>query len=202
MAKASLTPEQVDIAVQQYAEGKSTVEIAKYFGDSLDPDTVASWLKKRGVEIRPHWKRLGHQVNERYFQSIDSQDKAYWLGFLIADGCLVSANGSIRSLRFFLQEGDIETIKSFKQDVGYEGKIVKVSGRPQYGMAITRKEMAEDLIKHGYLEWKLGNPRIIDCIPSECSIILLEAFLMEMAAFRTSRSYSVGMPIMRFAWLP
>lgn len=29
-----------------------------------------------------------HFFNERYFENIDTEEKAYWLGFISADGCI------------------------------------------------------------------------------------------------------------------
>ena len=35
-----------------------------------------------------HGKRMGN-FNERYFDQIESEAKAYWLGFIFADGCVL-----------------------------------------------------------------------------------------------------------------
>ena len=29
-----------------------------------------------------------YNVNDNYFNKIDNEEKAYWLGFLLADGCI------------------------------------------------------------------------------------------------------------------
>ena len=33
-----------------------------------------------------------HFFNENYFEVIDSEDKAYWLGFISADGCVAKSS--------------------------------------------------------------------------------------------------------------
>lgn len=45
--------------------------------------SVTKTLRKLGRSIKPQKK---HIYNEQIFQNIDSEEKAYWLGFLFADG--------------------------------------------------------------------------------------------------------------------
>lgn len=48
---------------------------------------------KKGIYSRAH--KLGlkyHVYNENYFEIIDTEEKAYWLGFLYADGYVTSGN--------------------------------------------------------------------------------------------------------------
>ena len=35
-----------------------------------------------------HQQARKHHVNKEYFHTIDSNEKAYWLGFIMADGCI------------------------------------------------------------------------------------------------------------------
>jgi len=38
------------------------------------------------MKKRQYFKGRSYNIN--YFENIDSEDKAYWLGFIQADGCL------------------------------------------------------------------------------------------------------------------
>ena len=31
---------------------------------------------------------MKHNLNKDYFKNIDNEEKAYWLGFIAADGCI------------------------------------------------------------------------------------------------------------------
>ena len=33
-----------------------------------------------------------YKINDRYFEIIDNPNKAYWLGFIAADGCVSCGN--------------------------------------------------------------------------------------------------------------
>ena len=58
-----------------------------------------------------------YTYNENYFKIIDSEEKAYWLGFLYADGCITRfyRNEKLKSmsLELTLQSNDIEHLKKF-----------------------------------------------------------------------------------------
>ena len=58
-------------------------------------DTLQKYLRDNGYSKRPRNTINGkeklctnrkHHFDEHYFETIDTEDKAYWLGFLYADG--------------------------------------------------------------------------------------------------------------------
>ena len=52
-------------------------------------------------------------INEDYFDVIDSEDKAYFLGLLFADGCNIRCGGK-HIVRIRLQEKDKYILDRFK----------------------------------------------------------------------------------------
>lgn len=78
--------------VDRYCNGfLNCPEIAGEFG--LSPEQVLWILKKKGVEIK--WRRrrsIKYEFDRSFFQKIDSAAKAYWLGFLMADGGVILNN--------------------------------------------------------------------------------------------------------------
>lgn len=55
-----------------------------------------------------------------YFKEINSPDKAYWLGFICADGCINKTNNKIT-----LSLKDLKAIEDFKKTIGAEHTISK-----------------------------------------------------------------------------
>lgn len=102
-----------------------------------------------------------HYVNVNYFKNIDSEDKAYFLGLLLADGCI-----SNYAIKLRLQENDKYIIDTFKKciesnhslyyispkKVILNNKVIKSSG--QWNFSINRVEIIEDLIKLGIFKNK------------------------------------------------
>ena len=62
------------------------------------------------------------EFNENYFNKIDSEDKAYFLGFILADGSIVNKNNRY-SLVININDKDIKVLKTFKEKINYEGDI-------------------------------------------------------------------------------
>lgn len=63
---------------QLVEEGKSTKELSEIFG--VCEGTIHNWLRKLGLSLKHS------HFNDHVFDCIDSPEKAYWLGFLYADG--------------------------------------------------------------------------------------------------------------------
>ena len=78
------TSEELHDMVTSYVQGESAQSIAKRYGTSYQ--VIQPVLVRQGVTLRSKREANKRQkCNERYFQAIDSEEKAYWLGFLTAD---------------------------------------------------------------------------------------------------------------------
>lgn len=67
------------------------VKIAKYYNCS--PGSIDGILKRNGIQKRSNKDNSRRfNVNHDYFEKIDSEEKAYWLGFIAADGYVNKAN--------------------------------------------------------------------------------------------------------------
>ena len=63
--------------------GKNIKEIAEIV--DIPAKRLAEMIKEFRLEIK---KGSSSKVNETFFDKIDSEEKAYLLGFFIADGCM------------------------------------------------------------------------------------------------------------------
>lgn len=94
-----------------------------------------------------------YNVNTSYFKTIDTPEKAYWLGFIAADGCVTSTG---HKLQLAVSEIDKDHLESFKQSIGSEHPISVRNGdgsytncADMYCLTIGSKEICNDLISHG-----------------------------------------------------
>lgn len=69
--------------------------------------------------------------NEDYFENIDDEHKAYWLGFIMADGCIVqkTLNKPCLSLVINLKESDKKHLEKFRDDLN-SNLIVRIFKQP------------------------------------------------------------------------
>lgn len=61
------------------------------------------------------------KLNERFFETIDTEEKAYWLGFLYADG---SQNG--KQFQIGLQIGDKNHLEKFAKSINCEHRVKEI----------------------------------------------------------------------------
>jgi hypothetical protein len=80
--KIHFTNEQVDRMVELFEQKINLVKIGEEFG--ISAPVVKVQLLLRGCNV----KQRRYEITEGYFKTIDSEEKAYWLGFLAADGCI------------------------------------------------------------------------------------------------------------------
>lgn len=101
-----------------------------------------------------------YYCNENIFENIDSHDKAYWLGFLFADGNVSvpkGKNGGTKGIRIelSLKEEDYYHLRNFssflESNYPVKKKIVKLLGKEfiAYRVSIGSVKMGKDLISHG-----------------------------------------------------
>ena len=91
----------------------------------------------------------------RYFKNIDNQNKAYWLGFIYADGCLCK-NGRSIGLKISLSIKDKQILEDFKKELNFTGPVRVFKQKKQTGkvfeycdIALNHKDTAQDLTNQG-----------------------------------------------------
>lgn len=106
-------------------------------------------------------RRRKYDYNETFFDYIDSQEKAYWLGFIVADGCIIN-NPSDMKLSIDLSAVDIEHLGKLAKEICPEIKIsehktfLKITGK-YYDMCSVRfynRHLINSLIELGVNERK------------------------------------------------
>lgn len=94
--------------------------------------------------IKKNLKVGKYKFNENYFENIDTEDKAYFIGFIVADGSVNSLSNVIQ-----ITQKDPYILNEFKKHINYEGSIIKSKSRSVYDIKISSFKMKQDLIKIG-----------------------------------------------------
>lgn len=132
------------ICKKLYEEGKTGIEIAKILNCS--PWPVYNSLKKLKVKTRPlgpSWRK--HNFNYSFFEKIDTEEKAYWLGFICADG---SVKATLLSLRIEINSIDKKHLEKLVESIEYSGKI-RDSRKECCILDLHSKKLICDLMKWG-----------------------------------------------------
>lgn len=149
----------------------SMEKIGSIFG--LRPWYYSKIFKKYNLPARSDIEKGKiYSCNENFFALIDTEEKAYWLGFMYADGYIQSkCKDNNRRVGLSLSISDIDHLHKFKDSLesNHEIKIYK-TGNKSYSagteycrIIITEEKMVKDLISHGCVEHKTN----ITTFPSE-----------------------------------
>ena len=87
--------------------------------------------------------------NENFFETIDSEEKAYFLGFIIADGNVFDYNSNTQKAISITQSTkDKYILEKFKDSVKTNASISELKDGTSC-IAVHSNKMAEDLAKYG-----------------------------------------------------
>jgi DNA-binding transcriptional regulator WhiA len=101
-------------AINHYNQGLKCKQIATLM--NIDRRTVGKWLKEEGFTYSRHNKA---NIDSSVFDTIDTSEKAYWLGFIFADGYVSKKNNFELSLAI----KDLNHLTKLKEFIKFEGKI-------------------------------------------------------------------------------
>lgn len=152
-----------DKIVKMYTEDKiSGCKISKELDISLY--TVYSVLESKNIKRRSNSiNSKKYKCNDNFFNIIDTEEKAYWLGFMYADGYIISDRDAIG---LSLSAEDINHLEKFLASLNANNKISRYTNninREYARVIIYSNKLKNDLISHGCLEnktFKLVFPNI------------------------------------------
>ena len=137
----------VQEVVEKYNNGFSSKKLAVEYNCSVSH--IAKTLKIAGVKLRQiGYSARKYDINLYYFDSIDTEDKAYWLGIFLTDG-----STSSRRIRLSFKQSDEEHLYKFKRDIGSNHPIT-YQCKDIYTQAcidVTNKYMHNALVNKGII---------------------------------------------------
>lgn len=136
-----------DEILRRYYDGENINNLCKDvgIGRQLFYQKLTEWNVSRRKKVMPKTRYNAlYNVDYEYFDNIDCEHKAYWLGFLVADGHV-----NDRSVMIGLQNKDIKTIEDFKKDIKAEHPI-RYDVNNNLVINIVCKRLCESLAKYGF----------------------------------------------------
>jgi intein/homing endonuclease len=152
-------------------------EILKLLEQGCKPTQIANTLNLNKVSVNSFCKNLGYsfkisQGNVKYFENIDTHQKAYFLGFIAADGAIVN-----NTLTITIHKKDIELLEKLKSEIGNLHNIQSINTKMSFDSTrrvnhvrytLTNKDLISDLNNLGIFPKKsLTISNIIQNIPYE-----------------------------------
>lgn len=112
--KKIIVPEKIkNQIITDYLNGNSVLSLSKKYGYKYDKTVTI--IKNANITIRGNDIYSKKYTNDSYvFDKIDTEEKAYWLGFLYADGCIIDTYNNLK-LSLALSIKDIEHLRKFQR---------------------------------------------------------------------------------------
>jgi len=158
IAATKVFPTEYLTIIGLYKSGSTIKKLAEKYKVSFS--TIWKILKNYGVEI----VRRKYSANYKFFKTIDTEQKAYWLGFIMADGCVIKGKYS-RLLDLTLKAEDRNHLQKFLDDINGNYRIEEEKNR--YKVRIHSLDMILDLAKYGIVPRKAFVTKFPDRIPKK-----------------------------------
>ncbi|PRT14044.1 hypothetical protein C6353_26550 [Bacillus toyonensis] len=148
---------------KRYENGEGPTELGRIYG--IDRSTVRIIAQRNGVYKNMSESKRKYQLDINFFDNIDTEEKAYWLGFIAADGTIKGEKNTVMDL--VLQAKDVDMLEMLKMHLNYNAPIhkregVTKNGKQFYarGLRIMDKHVCERLAGYGIVKRKQSTVRI------------------------------------------
>jgi hypothetical protein len=145
--------------VRLYRKGEIAKDILKNLGfpPSTTNKVVYRVLRENGVERRKNYNTIRNTINHNIFEKIDLPSKAYFLGLLIADGCIAKPSVN-REMTVRLELTDKEILEHFRLFLGSRNEVLTLKKRDavltHYLVVVSSNKMVSDLATYGVIRNK------------------------------------------------
>ena len=135
--------------------------------------SLYSFFHKNNIAIGQYRK---HCFDENYFEVIDTEHKAYWLGFIMADGGVCKTCNEVSGpnrLYINISAKDKEHLQKFCEDIKLDKQNIKeytpigtYSNNPMVKVCVNSIKLCNDLKTYGIIPNKTGKELIPSIIPN------------------------------------
>lgn len=161
-----ITKETKEQIVKTYKSKPITLmELANLFG--LSEPTVLKILKEYRVELWKKNRLFSPELQEDYFSTIDSHEKAYFLGLITTDGCVFWKNKKNAFLSIELKASDKYILEEFMRLMKCNRKLVFNKKSRTYTATITSSKLVKQLENYNIKSNSSFTQEMSKNIPSE-----------------------------------
>ena len=165
--KDKLTKDEIEDIKIMYNNKCTGKEILKKYRDRISCEkTIIKIAREEGCIIRPRGQ-IPRTLNEDFFETINTEEKAYFLGWMLSDGYVIKPKNKSYVIAIDLQVGDKYILEKFKEVISLDKSAPLLDQVRKCGSANHRKKetyqsrlafrsnkMAYDLFKYGIIPHK------------------------------------------------
>ena len=154
---------QMIAAAKEFIAGAKPKEVMEKYGVCYA--SIWNAIKKYNLPYEKTWGRTVF-FNEQFFENIDTEQKAYWLGFIFADGSVIKTDKRIENYnRIYIGLAikdkshlkKLESILEFSESNRIKIHHKKTNGNDFCYLHMNSTKMCSDIISHGCVPNKTYN---------------------------------------------
>jgi len=145
----AFTPEMDEVIGKRYEDGENLPQLSEVYG--INQMTIRRAIMRSGRQTRSKKVALKHySLNENAFTELSS-DSAYWIGFLMADGCIIDRKQNKQSwvIAVSLKSKDRLHLAKLASFLSYDGHIGDSQSRNDASLKVISDTLTTDLMKWG-----------------------------------------------------
>ena len=133
-----------DKAIAEYANGLTMREVCTkhHIGETR----LRAWLEEKQIRIRSFQDPI-YSADHSYFNLLDTPDKVYWAGFILADGCIADKQNGQMTLNIVIHSRDRSHLEKFRNCLQSNNPIKNRNNC--VSLRITSDPLCQALISHG-----------------------------------------------------
>lgn len=143
----------VDLILSDFEKDPSVVRISKKYNTYTN--LVSKILRENNLKVVQGKRKYSY--DESYFEKINTEEKAYFFGFICADGHITKKS----TLSIHIHKRDADILEKFKKSIKYNGEIsfrtYKTGKNDNFESAtlnICHNKIGQDLINLGCIQQK------------------------------------------------
>ena len=158
-----LSLEQEQEIVNKYLNSYSMLSLQKEY--HLSWERLKRILEKHDIQTKSLSQILNPDIKEDFFESIDSPNKAYWLGWIVSDGSITNQPEKSKfQLEITLKAEEEDILHLLEKDLGIKDKVY-TSNKIYKRFSLGSKKIIQDLEKLGITQNKTFSVKIPNIPP-------------------------------------
>lgn len=169
----TLSEQIIENIYKKHLEGSTIKLLAKQIG--VHSNTLTRLFIKAGLKIQKYKPPSIYSVNENFFKNIDTEEKAYFLGLLLADGCVFYCKKYLVT-SLALKRQDSYVIERLRDLISPERPIY-LKKNDMSSLEIHNKSLSQDLMSWGCVPRKTCNGFKYPNIPKHLNNHFIRGYL-------------------------
>lgn len=121
----------------------------------VDKKTIYTYFHKNNVDLKLQTEYKNPNLNHNFFQTIDNEVKSYFIGFILADGCVTHRSDcNSHSLQISINSKDAYILEKLNEHIGSSNILSYNKNKNLTKFAIHSHKICSDLKKYGIVPKK------------------------------------------------